>query len=72
MAKAILQDVLLAIIVIALQIIFNRMNGKPNDLVVVISLGLLVGAVDFCVSFFKGKFKSVNYKVSNTFIKKKK
>ena len=63
MVKAILKDVLLAVVVIAAQIAMNMINAKENNWFIIIMSGLLVGWIDFFVSFLKDKLESVNYTI---------
>ena len=63
MLKAILKDVLLAVIVIVAQLGMNALGAKENNMHLIIASGILVGAIDFIVSFCKNKLESVNYTI---------
>ena len=71
MIKAIFRDIILALAVIIAQASLNMVSQKPNDWGFIILSGILVGVVDFLVSFLKEKLESVNYKVSFPFKRKK-
>ena len=61
--KAILKDVALIVITIAAQVGMNALNHKENDWFYIILIGMLIGVVDFVVSFFKDRLESVNYTI---------
>ena len=63
MGKAILKDVLLAAIAIAAQVGMNTINHKENDWFMIILVGVILGVVDFVISYMKGKLESINYTI---------
>ena len=63
MLKAILKDVLLVFIVIVAQLAMNKIGAKESNMYFIVASGILVGAIDFIVSFCKIKLESVNYTI---------
>ena len=61
MLKAVLKDVLLALIAIVAQVGMNALNHKENDWLLIIVVSILLGVADFFISYTKGKLEKINY-----------
>ena len=57
MVKEILKDLMLAGIVIVAQIAMNLINGKENDWLFIVLIGVAVGCLDFFITFLKDRLK---------------
>ena len=62
MSKAILKDVVLAVIFIVFQVAVNMSKGAETNWLMVIGIGLLVGLLDFVISYMKGGLENMNNK----------
>ena len=71
MVKAVLKDVVLAIVVIAVQVAMNIVNAKEHDWVTIILVGIALGVIDFSVTYFKGQLERVNYNIKGITREKK-